>query len=314
MALARDLTIMAAACAVTVGIGTVAMPVVEWPAVEHLPSVLPPLQAARVVESGGVLQRQRAGAWVDVASKERILVDDLVRVGSGSFAWFETDGGTRVQVAARSLLTFVLGDDGVTRPHLLDGALRIPEGQGRVEVDVGDGRIVVADAGPVIVQLSEKHGLRIANLGPVDARLMVGGREVVIAGGDGVEQEARDAALEVAEAAAPKPSRLDVAKPRSTVSADNIVVTGSVDPGSTAETVMVGGLEAVVAPDGTFHAVVPLDLGVNRINVVVRDVFGNEEVYEIPPVKRLTAEEVRALRFEWNKQGDEKGASTTWGR
>lgn len=69
-----------------------------------------------------------------------------------------------------------------------------------------------------------------------------------------------------------------------TVNSQNYILTGRAEPGST---VVVNGITAMVNPDGTWSATVPLNPGSNTLNVVATDSAGNtasttQEVTYIP--------------------------------
>jgi len=86
----------------------------------------------------------------------------------------------------------------------------------------------------------------------------------------------------------------DATAPGITASADELsptnarttTVTGRVNEDITS--VWVNGMEAGVAEDGTFSAVVPLSEGPNTITIVAWDDAGNQRTYALPPIERDT--------------------------
>ena len=324
---ALSLAIAIAAAVVVVVVGTFLLPRPRWPDAASLPLTAIPRELGTVAKTGGVVQRQEHGAWVDVAAGEKLFEGAKLRAGAASFGWVDLGGGrARVQVAADSEVVLARGADGPSL-ELVRGAVRVPAGAaGTVLVKVAGGPIS-ADGGPLSVALGAA-GLDVRSQSAHPVRLAVAGGELALAEGDVahapvggeaaiVERHppppppaATTTAATAPPPAAPAQPRPRIDRPAKVAHSDTTVVTGKVDRSAIA-VVTVAGVSAEVADDGTFKAVVPLKVGVNAIAIVTRDVFGNEDVYEIDPVRRLSDEEIRALKFEWQKHDD--GSATTWG-
>lgn len=308
----REVFIGLAAAGVTLAVG--------WPFVQ-LPE-LPPLgalgttplasSAASVRESGGTTQRQLGDAWVDLSGGDKLYPNDRVRTSLSAFAWITSGSGAVLQLAAESELV-VSRDDPTTTPtlRLTRGSARLPDDNATpIVISVGDaGARVTTTGGNVEIHLLEDGSVTLVNRGAGQVTFVSGGESVELGPKSETVASRGQAPVWVTELA-PMPAPVDVVAPRRVARTETTEITGKVDPARVAQ-VTVAGVAAEVAEDGTFTVVVPLEEGINRIAVLTRDVFGNQEVYELPPVRRLTTAEIRALKFEWSKP--QSDAVTTWG-
>lgn len=302
---ARGVVVALLAFAVTFSAGFAMREVPEWDPASTWPLAALPAYRADLDRAGGVVQRRSRGRWEDVRAGSVLYDHDVLRVGNASFAWARLAGGGTLQLAAESV-TRVEGSNAV---RLESGGLRVAEGGQPLQVSLGNGDDLIKIAkGPVSVRWLEDGSVEVHNESDAVVEVAFGAERGVVppgkmttGGANGLEP-ARDPPR-MAEAVRferlPKLAR-----------GDTLLVEGRLDPALRIASASVGGLEAEISPDGSFRVAVPLAVGMNRISLVTRDVFGNEQVYDIAPVRRLSEAEVAALRFEWSRAEE---VTTTWG-
>jgi hypothetical protein len=232
----------------------------------------------RVLKANGLLETRSAQeeAWRKLTQGDRLTVEDRVRTGRNAMAVLQVGEAGKIQLAARSELTFRKVSGDVVR-------VRLEEGRLTAEAEEGSGKLLqVETAGSDAT--AESHVGRFTMMSDGRGQVAVAtetGRVRFRALGREVEVTAGKTSLVSGKAAPTPPTKvptsllLKVVPPARAVQRETEhELVGRVTPGS-----FVRANGRPVHPDaqGHFRLKVPLNEGRNAIEVVAVDALGREK-------------------------------------
>jgi len=255
------------------------------------------VQALRVVETTGTLERKRDDGWSALAQGDTLSIEESVRTGRNAGAVIQVGAAGRVQVGSRTELTFNRVDKDLVRLKLQEGRV-VAEAQGALFQVESQGSDAVAEArdGRFSV-MSDGRGLVAVATETGNVRFKAAGKEVEVPAG--TQSVARDGRAPGTPAPVPTSLLLKVAPPPRAVQSDHEQeVSGQASPGSV---VHVKGRAVPVDERGRFHIKVPLEEGPNTVEVVASDVTGREKTSNFTVKVDSHAPQIKG-RMTWGAQ------------
>jgi len=244
------------------------------------PREKPAAQAMVLSVRGEVERGKTGGAWSAVQPGQKVQPDELLRTGAHGATDLTIDGKSRVSLAESSEVSIRELTGTVHRFRLTRGRMSADydadgERVMRVENEAGD---AVAEAKSARFSvLSTGSGIAVATAsGGVDLTA----RKLTVRVGAGQQSFAPRGDAPSAPTTVPTAVLLKVgnslAGESETLCAE---VDGMASPGSE---VTVDGTPIAVAPDGSFHQVVPRRSGEHSVRVDIRDPSGREKTGTVP--------------------------------
>jgi hypothetical protein len=225
---------------------------------------------AAVKNAAGTVELGRSGSFTPLGPGSRLDKDDVIRTGPGASATVVMGEDIEIQLLAGSQVTLRELTATAARVRLENGrlgasvasqrtVLRIESASSSAVAEARRGRLAVFTDGRGLVAVTATAG---------EVKLTSSGGDTVIGAGERA-LVVRDAAPERSKV--PASVFLKIKWPEATTAEYAVVVRGKAEVGSV---VTVNGATAVVLPDGTFSARVPVTKGENPLQVMATDLAG----------------------------------------
>lgn len=242
----------------------------------------PAPEVARVEQVEGAVERSDGERWTKVQVGDVLEASDGIRTGPSSRAVLGIGNTARVEMGERSEFAVEELSRTVSRLRLGEGRLQavVQEGGGALRVEAKGSDAVAESKGGSFSMLSTGKGEVAVAAQTGRVRFSAKGKSIEMTGG---EQSISDATSGPSDPT-PIPSTLflKVQRPRSTLQREREArISGEASPGAV---ISINGVRVGAAEDGTFSAVVPLQEGVNAVEVAAEDASGRTTAESLPPI------------------------------